>query len=270
MIVTLHGLDITTNREWWEKGHGGWWRRRYPKQLLDLSNERSVHFVAVSEVIQARAIAFGIPANKISVRYTGVDTSRFRRGSVSITAVPKRILFVGRLVEVKGVEYLIKAFAQVHAEVAEAELVIVGDGPDREHLSHLSKSLEISAEFLGGLSSQQVREQMLQARVLCLPSITTKKGNLEGFGTVLLEAQACGLPVVSSAAGGASEGLLDTRTGFRFVEKDVEGLAARLKQILLNDKLCSGMSASATEFVRHNFDIRNCSRALEEIYDSMV
>ena len=80
MLVTLHGYDININRGWWEAGYGGPAMRNYPKRLLELASHPRVSFIAVSEAIRRRAISYGIPEEKITVRYIGVDTSKFRAG----------------------------------------------------------------------------------------------------------------------------------------------------------------------------------------------
>jgi glycosyltransferase involved in cell wall biosynthesis len=85
--------------------------------------------------------------------------------------------------------------------------------------------------------------------VFCLPSVTASNGDAEGLPTVLLEAQACGVPVVTSALGG-KEGVVDGVTGFIFPEKDVKALADRLGDLLGNDDLAARMSAAEPEHVR--------------------
>ena len=86
-------------------------------------------------------------------------------------------------------------------------------------------------EFLGAVTQKVVKEQLDQARVFCLPSITASNGNYESFGMVLLEAQASGVPVVTSALGGM-EAHADGVTGFQFAEKDLPTLVRRLCDLL--------------------------------------
>lgn len=111
LLVTLHGYDINIHPEWW-KAKGDRASRRYPGQLLALAQEPGVHFIAVSHAIRRRAEEFGIPAEKITVRHTGIDTTEFSPGSTPITARDNRVLFVGRLVEKKGCEFLLRAMAR--------------------------------------------------------------------------------------------------------------------------------------------------------------
>ena len=270
MLVSLHGFDINIYPEWWESGKGGWRRRRYPRQLLQLAQESKVDFIAVSEAIRKRAIEYGIPANKISVRYIGVDTGKFSLAGPAVSEREKRVLFVGRLVENKGVEYLIRAFVLVRKVIPNAELIIGGDGPQREQLTQLTESLNLPVRFLGALTTNEVKNQLGKARVFCLPSVTISNGASEGFGMVLLEAQASGLPVVTSAKGGAVEGIRDGETGYSFAEGDVQDLSEKLTALLTDDRLVDRFSWNAIVFVRRNFEIISLSRLLEKTYDTLA
>ncbi len=270
MVVTLHGFDINIYREWWESGKGGVFMRAYPRRLKRLSDNAEVHFVAVSEPIKLRAVEFGIPAEKIKVIHIGVDLSGFEQGPVPISARAHRVLFVGRLVEKKGCEFLLRAMRVAQERVPGSEVTIVGDGPQRRAMEALAKQLGVSASFKGFLSSEGVKAELNAARVLCLPSITASNGDAEGMGIVLLEAQAKGVPVVTSARGGLGEGILDGQTGFGFMERDTKGLSEALTQLLSDDHLAESMSAAGPVFIRKRFDIKECTRQLESYYDEIV
>lgn len=269
MVVTLHGFDINVHREWWEAGHGGLRMRSYPRKLLALAQQPQVHFIAVSEAIRKRAIEYGIPADKITVCYIGVDTDRFKPGGLPITQRPRRVLFVGRLVENKGVAYLIQAFAKVVQDIPDADLVIVGDGPLRAWLEKQAQKIG-HIEFLGALSCDQVKRQMDSARVLCLPSITIENGQSEGFGIVLLEAQACGVPVITSSLGAESVSLLDGESGFFFREGDVDMLEKNIRSLLANDIKTQEMAKIARNFVCEKFNIIYHVSLLESQYHKII
>lgn len=267
LLVTLHGYDITVCRSYWETGRGGWHRRRYPYQLLELADDPNVHFIAVSNAIRMRALDLGIPAHKVTVHHIGVDTDMFRPSSVPVSQRRRRIVFVGRLVEQKGLAYLIRAFVTVQERIPDAELVIIGTGPLRGNLERLARNLNVPARFLGALSNDEVRNEINKAQVLCLPSITTRNGETEGFGIVILEAQACGVPVVTSSYGGAGEGVVNGKTGFSFPEGDESILARRLVTLLANPDELNHFSAAAVEFVRSKFDLNSLTASLEDLYD---
>jgi glycosyltransferase involved in cell wall biosynthesis len=268
LAVTLHGYDINIRRDWWEAGYGGKHQRRYPRRLLSLAHKPFIHFIAVSECIREEAIRVGIPAEKVTTRYIGVDVGKFKPGPIPITERDRRILFVGRLVEKKGCEYLLRAMPWVRAAVPGAELVIVGDGRLRKNLEALSKEVKAGARFLGPLSIDAVKREFDGARVLCLPSIRANNGDAEGFGLVLLEAQACGVPVVTSARGGAREGMIHGKTGYEIEEKNVDELAHRLIELLTDDDRAKQMSYAAPRFVAAHFDIAKTTADLEAVYAS--
>jgi glycosyltransferase involved in cell wall biosynthesis len=270
MLVTLHGYDINIDPAWWEAGHGGAEMRNYPTKLLHLAAHRRVRFIAVSDAIRRRAISYGIPEDKITVLYIGVDTSKFIPTGRSVAERAPRVLFVGRLAEKKGCEYLIRAFAKVEKVVPDARLILVGDGDLRDRLQRLSLELGVSAEFLGALPATGVLQQLHLARALCLPSVTAANGDAEGFGMVLLEAQASGVPVVTSALGGSSEGISEGITGFGFKERDVEALAAHLARVLTNDALAESLSLAGPKFVSERFSLPACTAALERLYDEVA
>ncbi len=270
VIVTLHGYDITVHKEIWECGAAGASKARYPHRLIAMARSPHTYFIAVSKAIRQCAIDFGIPAERIFVHYIGIDCALFKPGGLPVAQRRRRILYVGRLVEKKGVGVLIEAYARVFDKVADAELVIVGDGPLRQQLEALACRLAVPAVFAGSMGSEAVKQQLDAARVFCLPSITAENGDAEGFGLVLLEAQACGVPVVTSARGGAHEGIIDGVTGLAFAEKDIAVLTQQLITLLTDDDCISRMSQAGPCFVAKNFDVRDCTRSLEGLYDDVV
>jgi glycosyltransferase involved in cell wall biosynthesis len=270
VVITLHGFDINIHKEEWQRDRGSLANRRYPGRLLRLSRQRGVHFVAVSEAIRRRAIAYGISADAITVRYIGIDRSRFAFSGVPVTKRPPRVLYVGRLVEKKGGELLLRAFARVRHAVPAAELVMAGDGPLAARFREVATRERIPVQFLGSVSSVEIKRQIDAARVFCLPSITAANGDAEGLPISILEAQACGVPVVTSARGGVTEGIIPGATGFAFDEGDAATLAARLIELLSDDALATAMSVAGPRFIAEKFDIVSCTRGLEDLYDAQL
>jgi glycosyltransferase involved in cell wall biosynthesis len=265
-LISLHGYDITTYRSWWEAGHGGRQMRKFPAGLLKLARDRRVHFVAVSKAIRESAIEFGLPENKITVRHIGVDTQRFTPGPMPLAA-RRDILYVGRLVEKKGCHYLLQAFEQIQDTFPDCRLVIVGDGPLGEELKAYARERGVRATFLGALPAEKVRECLDRTRVFCLPSITADNGDAEGMGIVLLEAQAAGVPVITSARGGAQEGIVHGHTGFAHAERDIGALREGLSALLSSDELATRFGANGRRHMVEHMDIRDCTARLEAFYD---
>jgi len=268
ILVTLHGYDINIYEEYWsKKGYVG---RRYPSRLRAIARDPRVHFIAVSNAIQARAIEYGIPREKIWVRYIGVDVARFTPADLPVSRRKRKILFVGRMVEKKGARVLIQAYARVRNRLNDAELIMIGEGPDLLAAKQLAIDLNVPVSFMGMQSTDGVLAMLREVRVLCLPSLTAANGDAEGLGIALLEAQACGVPVVTSARGGATEGIINGVTGFAFAENDVEELSARLCAVLEDDDRALVMSEAARQFAVKTFDIRKCTDRLEDLYEEVT
>ena len=269
LVVTLHGHDVNIRKECYRSLNRGFWHGRYPEKFAAMVRQRNVHFIAVSKAIRQAAFNYGVPNDRVVVCYTGIDVRQFQPGPKPIKERPRRIVFAGRLVEMKGCSYLIEAFQKILQSIPDAELVVIGDGPLRGDLEELARRLDVRVEFLGAVTHQVVKQQLNEARVFCLPSITAANGNFESFGMVLLEAQACGVPVVTSALGGL-EAVNDGVTGFTFAEKDVPTLVRRLCDILQNCDLASRMSEAGPRYVREHFDIVRCTKKIEDLYDDIL
>ncbi|MBV8852260.1 MAG: glycosyltransferase [Sinobacteraceae bacterium] len=270
IVVTLHGYDINISRRWWKDPAQSPARRRYPGRLLQMAADPRVHFVAVSQAIARRASEWGIAPERISVRHIGVDTRSFRRTGPPLWERKPTVLFTGRLSEKKGVEYLIRAFAEVKKQLSSAELVIIGDGSLRQGLEQLAAQLNVPVSFLGAQGNDEVQRQLQRARVFCSPSVTAANGDAEGLPIVILEAQACGVPVVTSARGGAEEGIIDGVTGFAFREKEVDTLARHLLYLLRDGAAAERMGQAGRRHIASKFDLRRCTGELERLYDHLT
>jgi glycosyltransferase involved in cell wall biosynthesis len=269
LLVTLHGADITVRRDWYEAGRAGMRFRSYPRRLAALAGQDNVTFIAVSEAIRQATLRAGLPAEKVVVRYIGIDTKRFAPVAPSAGQRRPVILFMGRLVEKKGASVLLEAFETVRRRLPDAKLVVAGDGPERAVLTARAERIG-NVRFVGAYAPAQATEFLAAARILCLPSVIAANGDAEGLPIVILEAQASGVPVVTSAHGGATEGIIDGVTGFAFPERDTAALAARLLELLTDDDLADRFAAAAVPFAHERFDIEACTAALETLYDDVA
>lgn len=149
-------------------------------------------------------------------------------GVVASPSTP-RVLFAGRLVPEKGVEFLLRAWPEVRRAHPAAELRIAGDGPERERLRRLASELglEVDAIFIGRLPHPEVRRHMLEARLLAIPSIWAENSPLSCY-----EALQIGLPMVASDVGGLGDLVIDRRTGRLVPPRDPAALAAAIVQAL--------------------------------------
>lgn len=267
VIITLHGTDINTNKSWWMSGKGGVHNKSYPKRLLSLIKSPNVTFIAVSKAVKNRAVEYGIPEDKILVSYIGVDTDTFKPSGKPVINRNNNILFVGRMIENKGPLVLIEAFKTVITKIPDASLIMIGDGPLLKEAKKLADKYYLPITFLGAQPSSEVLKQLSLAKVFCLPSYTLPTGQSEGMPIVTLEAQACGVPVVTSARGSSTEGIINGETGFRVKEKSVDDLSEKLIKTLTCDQFCLKAPNEARRFICESFDIKACSKKLEDIYD---
>jgi glycosyltransferase involved in cell wall biosynthesis len=265
MLVTLHGYDVNVEPWWWRAGHAGRWLKRYPDLLKALAHEPAVHFLAVSSAIRQQAILRGIPQEKITVSHIGVDTKRFAPGPTPLSQ-RRDVLHVGRMVEKKGCRFLLEAFAAVQDEYPDSRLVLVGDGPLFDELARMARALRVRAVFLGALPAEQVADRIAQARIVCQPSITAGNGDAEGLPIVILEAQACGVPVITSARGGATDGIVPGKSGYSHAEKDVGAIARGLQSLLSDDDLAMAFGRAARGHIERHHALLRCTQALEEHY----
>lgn len=264
LLVTFHGFDITVKDEHTPPSVGYW---NYLRRREAIKREARL-FIAVSEFIKGKLLDRGFPADKIVVHYIGVDIKLFQpnpalqRNSV--------VLFVGRLVEKKGCEYLIEAMSKVQTAMPEVELVVIGNGPLRLSLEQLAEKKLKRYQFLGVQPPEIVQTWMQRAKVFCVPSVTAKSGDAEGFGLVFAEAQAMGLPVVSFASGGIPEAVAHGETGLLTTERDSDGLATHILRLLEDKELWQQFSQRGQERVRTIFNLHNQTRVLEKIYEERI
>lgn len=264
LVVTFHGYDITN--EDYSNSISGWIHRVYKRRRRLLFKEAKL-VIAVSQFIRSKLIEKGCPENKILVHYIGVDTDKFKPDPI-VQREPV-VLFVGRLVEKKGCEYLIRAMAQVQTVMPDVELVIIGDGVLRLDLEDLAAKLLRRYKFLGSQPSDIVRSWMNRALLLGMPSVTASTGDSEGAPIVGLEAQAMGLPIVGSIHSGIPEIVVHGETGFLASERDWKTLAEYIVRLLENESLWQQFSRNGQERVRNNFNIYTQTRLIESIYEQL-
>lgn len=265
LLVTFWGFDATVKEEHARRSTYG--HRVYLRRREVLKREARL-FIAVSEFIKGKLLEQGFPPEKIVVHYNAIDTEIFRPDP----SVPREpvVLYVGRLVEKKGVEYLIRAMARVQEEVPETELVVIGDGPLRPKLEESARELLNRYRFLGIQPSPVVRDWMNRALLLGTPSVTASSGDSEGMPTVVLEAQAMGLPVVSTTHSGIPEAVAHGETGFLVAERDWESLAGCITLLLKDKTLWHQFSRKGQERMHATFSVHNQTRVLEDIYDRVI
>lgn len=203
----------------------------------------------------------------------GVDQQRFHKKNQVILEKPSVgliILSVGRLVERKGIKYLIKAMETVIKTYPYAKLLIGGDGPEKDHLINLCRTLKLerNVEFLGFIPNDKIAQVYASADIFVLPSIVTKSGDTEGLGVVLLEAMASGIPVIGSDIGEITDIIEDRKTGLLVKSGDPDDLAKKILFILSNKDFRINLSREATNLIERKFSWEIVTRRFVEVFQN--
>jgi glycosyltransferase involved in cell wall biosynthesis len=226
--------------------------------------------VAVSHNSAEKAVQFyGVDEAKVRVVPNGVDPERFKpnvndeafKRSLGL-GDKKVVLFVGRLIPRKGLQFLVEAAKHVIKENADAVFIIVGNGPLRNELISQLETANISRNFifLGDVKENVLPSVYDCADVFAFPSVQ------EGQGIALLEAQASAKPVVAFKVGGVMEAVLDGNSGFLVERGSSDALAEAILRLLSNPALRRKIGTKGREFVLHNFTWDICAEKMFSVY----
>jgi len=215
-------------------------------------------YIALTEFARQKMIQGGLPAEKIRVKPNFVlpdPGPRMGEGDYA--------LFVGRLVDLKGVRALLAAWSKLPASIP---LVIAGDGPLRPEMEKQIASLQLkNIDYRGRLSRQLTLSTMKRARVLIFPSEW-----YEGFPVTIAEAFACGVPVICSRLGGMQEIVEDGYTGLHFTPGDAADLAEKVQWAWSHPEQTSLMGFAARAEFEAKYSAERNFRMLSEIYESVL
>jgi colanic acid/amylovoran biosynthesis glycosyltransferase len=262
LVVTFHGVDVTG-----DVLRNGKPDRGYTDALRHVFDGADV-LVAVSEFIRGRLLLLGASPEKIRVMPIG--TPVVGPAPIASPVGARSILFVGRLIEKKGVDHLLAAVHRLEPPHRDVVVHIVGDGPERSRLESLSVRLGVNATFHGMLPRDVAFALADSNSIFCGPSRTAQDGDAEGFGMVFVEAGMRGLPVVSYRHGGVPEAVEHDVTGLLAEENDIQGLAAHLELLLRDRELSHAMGLEGRNRAVARFNLGDRTAALERLYDSLI
>lgn len=237
-ILTGHGGDISSLNIGIVKK----WKLRCMEQA------RAV--VVVSKYKQEELQVF-YPEIKSTIISMGVNLSLFNRdinykSDFFHQGDKKVILFVGRLAEIKGVNYLIDAMKYLE----NVKLIIVGDGPEKENLYQQAKNISDEIVFMGSKSHEQLKTIYSSADILVVPSIIDSKGAQEGLPTVIMEAFASKIPVVATSTGGVPDVIKNNITGMLVNEKSTQEIVDAIKKLLSDKSLYESIVNEAYKYAK--------------------
>ena len=196
---------------------------------------------AMNSDMAARLVAAGAPAGRTHVLPMGADVTAVRDGGAGVERVPGRILFVGRLVEKKGLAVLLAALRRVDRDGWSLE--VVGDGPLRAEVEAAAAGMPV--EFRGALSRTDLAAAYARSEVVVVPSVSAASGDQDGLPVAMLEAMAAGCAVVASRIAGIDAAVVDGDSGLLVPPGDAAGLAAALDELLDDPERRAKLGAAA-------------------------
>jgi glycosyltransferase involved in cell wall biosynthesis len=259
LVVTFHGGDATKDKHFEQRAPVPTIFQRRREKMV----ERAHTILCVSHFVRDTLIARGFPKAKLVTHYLGIDIPE--NVVLPPAGVGNTVLFVGRLVEKKGVDTLIDAMAVLRERAPGVELSVIGDGSARGDLEKRAKAAGIKAQFQGWQDEKKVRAAMRRALLLAVPSRTAGGGDSEGLPTVIMEAMAIGVPVVATRHAGIPEIVSDRVTGMLAPEADPNALAEAILAVKTEPDLAGRLRGEAYADVRARFDGDRQSALLERM-----
>ncbi len=256
LIVTCHGAEFALAR-----------RKPWVRECLKRSLNKADVVIANSSDTASKIDALsGRNATVLPFGSTVNPETEDVTGGYIPNEVP-RILFTGRLIQRKGVEYLLRAMTHVLRRLP-AKLIITGDGDQRALLERLTDELSIRrhVEFRGFISNEQLRNEYASCDVWVNPSIIDDRGDTEGLGVGSIEAYSHGKPVVCSNVGGIPDAVIHEKTGLLVPEKQPSLLAEAIVSLLCDPGRASRMATAGRQLVHDRFSWDGITTRLEKLY----
>ena len=259
VVVSFHGMDVQT------RAHDP----SYEVKLRELLQAATL-VLARSQSLLDRLHELGCPEAKVRMNRTGIPLDLYPEITREL---PKEgawhFVQACRLIEKKGLDDALHAFAQFSKTHPQARLTIAGEGPLRESTEALSKELGVGdrVRFAGFLKGAELSALYHQAHVFIHPSRMTSDQNQEGVPNSMLEAMATGLPVIATLHGGIPEAVRDGVTGFLSAERDRDGLHQSMMTLTRAESVWRTMGEAAASDVRKNFESKAQIANLEAAYD---
>lgn len=259
-VVATVSENIPFNQEW------------YPKQkaLKKFALRNLDHILAISGLSKKAMMIEGYPEEKITVVPHGLDLKKFKVQSEKLKVKNKfTILFVGRLEEEKGVWELLRAFKGLKKRHKDLQLVMIGQGSQEKKIKDWlgNNKLKESVWLKGRVKYRNIEREYHQADIFVLPSKPTLTWQ-EQFGMVLIEAMACGVPVVSTKSGAIPE--IVGEEGILVSPNNWFELAGALKKLIFDQKLRESLAKKGRERVKKRFDRMIVAQKIEEIYQKVL
>src|SRR3989338_3046173 len=263
LIVTIHGSDLfPLKSNLFRKLH------KFVATNAD--------FITVGSEATKNELIGRIPSSSGNVKVIpmGVDSSIFRKIKIK---KPKKysknkiLLFVGRLSDQKGLQYLIDTMPDIVKEETSAKLLIIGEGPYKSELCKRMNENKVNenVEFLGSLSSSEIAKYHNYADIFIFPSLSNKTGT-EALGLALMEAMSSGCAVIGTNVGGIPSLIKNGYNGILVKQKDSRELSKSVAALLKNKKKADAMGKNAAAFIQKNYSWDKVSSRFIKIYEKAL
>ena len=244
---TLHGSAIFYEARTWR---------------LDAKLDRAAFCATISHFTRSQAAMFAAPEtmDRVHIVHCGVEPHRLPK--VDHRGVGRRLVFVGRVVEQKGLAVLFEAMNRLSADHPDLTLTVIGDGPHRGRLADRAAAMGLGdrVHFVGAKSQAEVVELLADADLFVLPSYA------EGVPVVVMEALGSGVPAVASFVGGMAELVEDGVTGHLVRPGDPDQLAERIGRLLADPELRDRLGRTGRKRVAEEFDAQIEARRLGSLF----
>jgi glycosyltransferase involved in cell wall biosynthesis len=261
MVVSTYGYDV-----------GRLCRDRCWIERYRWAAERGATFVALAKFMENRLLEFGLPAERVRRIHLGIDLNEH---AFEPTAAPRapRFVFVGRFVDKKGADVLVEAMALLKQQGVRAELDLIGGGPNDMALREQVATLELEdrVKFVGVVPFAKLFDYLRGCTAMVQPSMVAPDGDAEGAPMVLMSAQACGVPCVTTRHSGNPETI--PQEGQRFVvpERDPAALAAAMRGMMeMSSVERTNLQVAGRRWIETEFELRGTVRAYSELYDQLI
>lgn len=263
LVTTFHGYDLDNPRI----------RKNifFYKDLILKSQFNICNSSYTNELL----IKYGFNEKKISIIPVPLDIKKFSIEKSTNHESNKnsfKIITIGRLIEVKGIIYGIKAIQKLIKEGFSIKYYIIGDGMLFSELDNYIKSNDLhnNVFLMGKLTQEKIIEFAKNVDLFILTGIVSKEGREEAQGLVIQEAQCMNLPVIVSNIGGVKEGIIDKVTGFLTPPKDVNEIAKKISFFYNNRDQVLKFGENGRNFVKKNYSIEDYTHKMLDIYCGLI
>lgn len=267
VVITLHGSDIFVSK-----------LNPIFKAIAKWTLKHTAMVTSVTPAFLPELAALGVPEEKRCLIPNGVDPEVFPpptpkqlkelQNKLSIPDEQRVVFALGRIVLKKGFDILIQALPSVREKCPQTTVIIGGDGSDLARLKTLAKEKGVSdiIRFPGNINRLEIPVYFYLSDLFVLPAVVDPKGNMDGCPIVILEAMACGKPVVSSEISGIPIVVQNDKTGLLVEQKNPDALAAAITSLLKNPEKREQFGRAAQQRIRHELTWAKTIEQFIEIY----